>query len=74
VESFPARRPDGRRRRAPGDERRRWSGDDVLQTTATSNPWSSTTGTSLGDGEVRLEVTAASVVIESSFHCKNSSG
>jgi hypothetical protein len=48
--------------------------DDALQTTATSNPWSSTTGTSLGDGEVRLEATAASVVVESSFHCKNSSG
>jgi hypothetical protein len=34
--------------------------DDVQQTTATSNLWSSTTGTSLGDGEVRLEATAAS--------------
>jgi hypothetical protein len=43
-------------------------GDDVLQMTATSNPWSLTTGASRGDGEVRLEVTAASVVIESSFH------
>jgi hypothetical protein len=49
-------------------------GDDVLQMTATSNPWSLTTGTSLGDGEVRLEATAASVVIESSFHYKNSPG
>jgi hypothetical protein len=39
--------------------------DGVLQTTVTSNPWSSTTGTSLGDGdgEVRLEATAASVVV-----------
>jgi hypothetical protein len=48
--------------------------DDVQQTMATSNLWLSTTGTSLGDGEVRLEVTAASVVVESSFHCKNSLG
>jgi hypothetical protein len=37
--------------------------DGVLQTMATSNPWSSTTGTSLGDGEVRPEATAASVVV-----------
>jgi hypothetical protein len=29
----------------------------------TSNPWSSTTGTSLGDGEVRPEATTASVVV-----------
>jgi hypothetical protein len=48
--------------------------DDVQETTATSNLWSSTTGTSLGDGEVRLEATAASVVVESSFHYKNSPG
>jgi hypothetical protein len=37
--------------------------DGVLQMTETSNPWSSTTGTSLGDGEVRPEATAASVVV-----------
>jgi hypothetical protein len=29
----------------------------------TSNPWPSTTGTSLGDGEVRPKATAASVVV-----------
>jgi hypothetical protein len=37
--------------------------DGVQQTTATSNLWSSTTGASRGDGEVRLEATTASVVI-----------
>jgi hypothetical protein len=37
--------------------------DGVLQMTETSNPWSSMTGTSLGDGEVRSGETAASVVI-----------
>jgi hypothetical protein len=49
-------------------------GDDVLQMTATLNPWSLMTGTSLGDDEVRLEATAASVVVESSFYCKKSPG
>jgi hypothetical protein len=49
-------------------------GDDVLQMTATSNPWSLMTGTSLGDGKVRLEATVASVVIESLFYCKKSPG
>jgi hypothetical protein len=38
--------------------------DGVLQTTETLNPWLSTTGTSLGDGDARLEATAASVVVE----------
>jgi hypothetical protein len=37
--------------------------DDAQRTTATSNPWSSTTGASRGDGDVRLEATAASVVV-----------
>jgi hypothetical protein len=37
--------------------------DDVQRTTVTSNPWSSTTGTSLGDGEGWPETTAASVVV-----------
>jgi hypothetical protein len=34
--------------------------DDVQQTTATSNPWSSMTGASRGDSERWLESTAAS--------------
>jgi hypothetical protein len=34
--------------------------DDVQQTTAVSNPWSSTTSASRGDGDVRLEATTAS--------------
>jgi hypothetical protein len=37
--------------------------DGVLQATETSNPWSSTTGASRGDGEVRLEATAALVIV-----------
>jgi hypothetical protein len=37
--------------------------DDAQRTMATSNPWSSTTGASRGDGEGWLETTAASVVI-----------
>jgi hypothetical protein len=37
--------------------------DDVQQMTVTSNPWSLMTGASRGDGEVRLEATAASVVV-----------
>jgi hypothetical protein len=37
--------------------------DGVQQTTATSNPWSSTTGASRGDDERWLESTAASVVV-----------
>jgi hypothetical protein len=44
--------------------------DDVQQTTAVSNPWSSTTGTSLDDGDVRLEATTALVVVDNWFHCK----
>jgi hypothetical protein len=37
--------------------------DDAQRTTATSNPWSFTTGASRGDGEGRLEMTVASVVV-----------
>jgi hypothetical protein len=37
--------------------------DGVLRMTANSNPWSLTTGASRGDGEVRLEATAASVIV-----------
>jgi hypothetical protein len=37
--------------------------DGVLQAMEISNPWSSTTGASRGDGEVRLETTTASVVV-----------
>jgi hypothetical protein len=37
--------------------------DDVQQMTVTSNPWSSTTGASRGDGEGRPEATAASVIV-----------
>jgi hypothetical protein len=48
--------------------------DGVQKTTATSNLWLSTAGASRGDSEVRLEATAASVVVESSFHSKNSPG
>jgi hypothetical protein len=48
--------------------------DGVQKMTATSNLWSSTTGASRGDGKVRLEATAATVVVESSFHCKKSPG
>jgi hypothetical protein len=37
--------------------------DDAQRTTATSNPWSSTTSASRGDGDGWLETTAASVVV-----------
>jgi hypothetical protein len=37
--------------------------DGVLRTTANSNPWSLTTGASRGDGNARLEMTAASVIV-----------
>jgi hypothetical protein len=37
--------------------------DGVLRTTANSNPWSLTTGASRGDGDARLEMTAASVIV-----------
>jgi hypothetical protein len=37
--------------------------DEVQRTTAISNPWSLTTGASRGDGDARLEMTAASVII-----------
>jgi hypothetical protein len=37
--------------------------DGVLRTTANSNPWSLTTGASRGDGDARLEMTTASVVV-----------
>jgi hypothetical protein len=37
--------------------------DGVLQATVIPNLWSSTTGASRGDGEVRLETTTASVVV-----------
>jgi hypothetical protein len=37
--------------------------DGVQQATAISKTWSSTTCASRGDGEVRLETTAASVVV-----------
>jgi hypothetical protein len=37
--------------------------DDALRTTATSNPWSSMTGASRGNGEGWLETTTASVVV-----------
>jgi hypothetical protein len=37
--------------------------DGVQQMTVTSNPWSLTTGASRDDGEVRLEATAASVIV-----------
>jgi hypothetical protein len=37
--------------------------DDVQQMTVTSNPWSSTTGASRGNGDARLETTAASVIV-----------
>jgi hypothetical protein len=37
--------------------------DEVQQTTAISNPWSLTTGASRGDGDARLESTAASVIV-----------
>jgi hypothetical protein len=37
--------------------------DGVQKTTVTSNLWSSTTGASRGDGEVRLEATAVLVVV-----------
>jgi hypothetical protein len=37
--------------------------DDAQRTTATSNPWSLTTGTSRGDGEGWLVTTAASVFV-----------
>jgi hypothetical protein len=37
--------------------------DEVQQTTAISNPWSLTTGVSRGDGDARLETTAASVIV-----------
>jgi hypothetical protein len=42
--------------------------------TVTSNPWSLMTGASRGDGEVRLEATTASVVVDDWFHCKKSPG
>jgi hypothetical protein len=37
--------------------------DEVQKTTAISNPWSLTTGASRGDGDARLEMTAASVLV-----------
>jgi hypothetical protein len=37
--------------------------DEVQQTTAILNPWSLTTGFSRGDGDARLETTAASVIV-----------
>jgi hypothetical protein len=37
--------------------------DGVPRTTANSNPWSLTTGASRGNGDARLETTAASVII-----------
>jgi hypothetical protein len=37
--------------------------DEVQQTTVISNPWSLTTGASRGDGDARLESTAASVIV-----------
>jgi hypothetical protein len=37
--------------------------DEVQQTTAISNPWSLMTGASRGDGDARLESTAASVIV-----------
>jgi hypothetical protein len=38
-------------------------GDGAQQMTVTSNPWLLTTGASRGDGEARLETTAASVIV-----------
>jgi hypothetical protein len=35
----------------------------VLRTMANPNPWSLTTGASRGDGDARLESTAASVIV-----------
>jgi hypothetical protein len=37
--------------------------DEVQQTTAISNPWSARTCASRGDGDARLETTAASVIV-----------
>jgi hypothetical protein len=37
--------------------------DEVYQMTAIPNPWSLTTGVSRGDGDARLETTAASVIV-----------
>jgi hypothetical protein len=37
--------------------------DGVLWMTANSNPWSLMTGASRGDGDARLETTAASVIV-----------
>jgi hypothetical protein len=37
--------------------------DGVPRTTVNSNPWSLTTGASRGDGDARLETTAASVIV-----------
>jgi hypothetical protein len=37
--------------------------DEVQQTTAISKSWSARTCTSRGDGEARLETTAASVIV-----------
>jgi hypothetical protein len=37
--------------------------DEVQQTTAILNPWSLMTGASRGDGDARLESTAASVIV-----------
>jgi hypothetical protein len=37
--------------------------DEVQQTTAISNSWSARTCASRGDGEARLETTAASVIV-----------
>jgi hypothetical protein len=48
--------------------------DNVQQMTVTSNPWSLMTGASRGDGEVRLEATTASVVVDDWFRCKKSPG
>jgi hypothetical protein len=37
--------------------------DEVQRTTVISNPWSLTTRVSRGDGDARLEITAASVIV-----------
>jgi hypothetical protein len=48
--------------------------DEVQQTTATSNLWSSTTGASRGDGERWLESTTASIVVGGLKNCEKKWG